>query len=389
MAAPRWAKSMSDFGLLTRRLVYLTEAQDKGFAEMSRAVGLDPARDFRNADLSGVDLRGQDLKGFNFGRSKMTGARIHGAAFRPALSKWQFLSADKNGRAVCLLVGVLLESVLGQLRQALEPGVLVPPEPNQALQRVGREREQHYGAGGTFLSDGRVAISRILSRSLRNSEAMLKHASTTILFFQPTTDFDFDTLGVLQQKLRRINRRHITFVFPAFMEGENGRRLFEVREKTAFVDRADTVIFRRVVTGRDQYEAQAENSRYLQHVVDWLALLDRARLAARSTGARTSRDAKGAEFISGVVRPSASILDALRDQIVPQQIGNLLPTAPRRHLYLSETVAASTDLAAVASMLGSEHRSVSISIFPDAIDIVNRYYLVTAPDGSAISSLTR
>lgn len=379
---------MSDFGLLTRRLTYLTEAQGKGFVEMSRELGLNPSRDFRNADLSGVDLRGQDLRGFDFTRSRMTRARIHGASFRPQLSKWQLLSADKSGRAACLFVGPMLEAALDPLRKALEPAVLAPLEPNQALQRVGREREQHYGAGGTFLSDGRVAISRILSRSLRNTETVLKQASTTVLFFQPSTDFDFDTLAVLHQKLRRVNRRHVTFVFPAFMDGDTGRRLFEVREKTAFLSPADTVVFQRAGKANDHGEAQSANSRYLQHVVDWLALLDRARPVLRAPYLKTSSGAGEPEFLSGVVRAGGSIINALRAQIGPPPEG-FLTSPQRRHLYVSQTTAVTLDLKAAAAFLGSARRPVSISVFSDTTGIVDRYYLVTADERSAIWTLTR
>jgi hypothetical protein len=380
---------MSDFALLTRRLTYLTEAQGKGFVEMSREVGLDPRRDFRGADLSGVDLRGQDLRGYDFTRAKMAGARIHGATFRPRLSKWQIRSADSKGRAACLFVGPMLETALDPLRQALEPAVLTPLAPNQALQRVGREREQHYGAGGTFLSDGRVAISRILSRPLRETEVVLRQASTAVLFFQPSTDFDFDTLAVLDQKLRRINRRHVTFVFPAFMEGDTGRRLFEVREKTAFLSPADTVVFQRAGGAKDIHEAQAANSRYLQHVVDWLALLDRARFVLRAPPLKVRADQSEPQFVSGVVRARGSMVSALRDQIGPQPTSGFIASPQRRHLYVSQTAAGTMDLKAVAAFLGTSVRPVSISVFPDAVGIVDRYYLITAGEHSAVWSLTQ
>ncbi len=380
---------MTDFALLTRRLTYLTEAEGKGFVEMSREIGLNPSRDFRGADLTGVDLRGQDLKGFDFSRAKMTRTRIHGAHFRPKLSHSQVRSADTTGRAACLFVGPMLESSLEPLRQALEPAVLAPLEPNQALQRVGREREQHYGAGGTFLSDGRVAISRILNRSLRNTETVLKHASAAVVFFQPSTDFDFDTLAVLDQRLRRINRRQVTFVFPAFMEGDTGRRLFQVREKTAFLRPADTVVFQRAGPANDGREAQATNSRYLQHVVDWLGLLDRASFVLRAPPLNIRATAEEPDFISGVVRAGGSIINALRDQIGVQPTSGFIASPQRRHLYVSQTAAASMDLKAVATFLGSARRPVSISVFPDAVGIVDRYYLVIAGEHSAIWTLTR
>lgn len=50
------------------------------FNDLVKVAGLDPARDFRFADLTGCDFRGCNLRGFDF-----TGARLHGARFDGAL----------------------------------------------------------------------------------------------------------------------------------------------------------------------------------------------------------------------------------------------------------------------------------------------------------------
>jgi hypothetical protein len=57
----------------------VARAHTEDFAELVRIAGLDPQRDLRFADWSGVDFRGADLRGFDF-----TGARLHGCDFTGA-----------------------------------------------------------------------------------------------------------------------------------------------------------------------------------------------------------------------------------------------------------------------------------------------------------------
>lgn len=71
--------------------VMRSEAQD--FATLTRVSGLDPWRDFRNADLSGADLRDTDLTGFDFTHARFRGARISGARFNDSVSAAQLNEA--------------------------------------------------------------------------------------------------------------------------------------------------------------------------------------------------------------------------------------------------------------------------------------------------------
>ncbi len=55
-------------------------AGDGSFQQLAKLAGLDPARDFQNADLRNVDLTDSDLRGFNFTSADLRGAmgiRVH------------------------------------------------------------------------------------------------------------------------------------------------------------------------------------------------------------------------------------------------------------------------------------------------------------------------
>jgi len=55
------------------------------FRALAEAAKLDPAQDFRGADLRGVDLRDEDLKGFDFSDADLTGADLRRAKVTGAI----------------------------------------------------------------------------------------------------------------------------------------------------------------------------------------------------------------------------------------------------------------------------------------------------------------
>jgi hypothetical protein len=72
-----------------RRIARLLAADTSDFNELVRVAELDPAKDFRHADLAGGSMVGADLRGFDFSFSDfrdvdVTGASIAGARFERA-----------------------------------------------------------------------------------------------------------------------------------------------------------------------------------------------------------------------------------------------------------------------------------------------------------------
>lgn len=85
------------------RLVGMASGRNPGFRELALAAGLDPATDFRGADLRDLDFRDDDLAGFSF-----RGADLTGCDFRRA-----------RGIAGDALDGALVHGAIG-LPEAIE-----------------------------------------------------------------------------------------------------------------------------------------------------------------------------------------------------------------------------------------------------------------------------
>jgi len=72
-----------------RRIARLLAAETADFNALVKVAELDPATDFRHADLAGTSMAGADLRGFDFSFSDfrnvdVTGASIAGARFERA-----------------------------------------------------------------------------------------------------------------------------------------------------------------------------------------------------------------------------------------------------------------------------------------------------------------
>lgn len=383
--APPYRTEAVNLATLTRGLRGVAEAEDLGFVDLVRRSGLNPGCDFRRANMAGADLRGQDLRGFDFRHARFDGARIHGALFQPPLTPVQKLVADRKGRGVAVFVGAQLEAAMDELRQALEPGIVAPAPLNSGLRRVGDEREQHYDADGLFVSDGQPTVSRVVGKPFRHAQEALQNAKVALILFQPTADFDFDTLAVVQRHIEREKRPHLTFVFPSFMEGDVGRRLFDVRIKAAFRRPQDAVVFERGSSRpAELHAAQDANNRSLQYLVDWLRILDDCRFIRRTARQKDRGEGGDPTFVCGHKEPRGSLINALRRHIDQRETVVWAGQNDRRHLFLPEQLAASTDLDAVARFLGAFSRPVSISVYPDTLGPPDRYIMVTAPESSTM-----
>jgi len=88
------------------------------FNDLVDVAGLDPARDFRFADLAGADFRGSNLRGFDF-----TGARLQGAQFQGAL-----IGPGPNVQGVKTSGAILRQVWLGELRYNTERDRHLPAE---------------------------------------------------------------------------------------------------------------------------------------------------------------------------------------------------------------------------------------------------------------------
>jgi hypothetical protein len=86
--------SLDDARSATKRL--LKSDRTSSFVELCRVSGLNPATDFRWADLRGVDLSNELLAGFDFRGADLRNANLHGAQFQPQ----QLEGADITGALI-------------------------------------------------------------------------------------------------------------------------------------------------------------------------------------------------------------------------------------------------------------------------------------------------
>ena len=89
--------------MLTERELEIIRALRSGgnltFSELAKVAGLDPATDFRRADLSDVDFQGSDLSGFDFTGALLKGARFEGARIASSTIFDEDTPADRLNRS--------------------------------------------------------------------------------------------------------------------------------------------------------------------------------------------------------------------------------------------------------------------------------------------------
>lgn len=61
---------------LLRGVRTILRARTKSFVALAKRAGLDPATDFRRADLRDVDFATDDIAGFDFSGADLRGARL-------------------------------------------------------------------------------------------------------------------------------------------------------------------------------------------------------------------------------------------------------------------------------------------------------------------------
>lgn len=198
------------------------------FAELVELAGLDPKRDFRNADLSGADLRGQDLSAFDLSYANLTGALIVGAKFGASVSRRQKRTAVETARAMVLLVGDHILEDEAYISQTLGLDIFMPTELNEAYRHSVRDSERRRRKTGNFVGDNSDLIRRRLHRAINTARSSVDGVS--IIVFEPTSDFDFDALGVTIRALERREQRPLVIFLPQKMcLEENGRRIVKAR----------------------------------------------------------------------------------------------------------------------------------------------------------------
>ena len=86
----------NSLGAIADRMARRVRDGDTSFKALVEIAGLDPAKDFVGADLTGVDFKNEDLSGFDFRRADLSYSDFSGANL-----------------AGCLLTGAVMVGTVG------------------------------------------------------------------------------------------------------------------------------------------------------------------------------------------------------------------------------------------------------------------------------------
>lgn len=205
---------------LTARVRALAASDSQSFSALSALAGLNPTRDFRFADLSGVDLRDEDLRAFDFTNASFRGAKVLGAQFNNTVRAHQLKEATASVRGLTLVIGEALLTELSRIHDVVSPHFDLPHGLATAIRQVDADRERRQQRSGAYIGDSSDLVRRRLSRPFREYLRTLPARAPALILFQPEGDFDFDTLNVVIANLRRSKREPFVFMFPQAMDRE-------------------------------------------------------------------------------------------------------------------------------------------------------------------------
>jgi hypothetical protein len=146
------------------------KAETNDFAELIKLAGLDPKKQLRLADWSGVSFAGCDLRGFDFTGARIDGARVDQAEISdtnlPAARDWK--THVKNWRRASVLLdddhrpvgAVFQDAPFGPEMVAPPAGKFVMGSPEDEPERHESEGPQHEVTFAHRFAVGRDAVTR-------------------------------------------------------------------------------------------------------------------------------------------------------------------------------------------------------------------------------------
>jgi len=379
--------------LLFARVRAISAAESDSFVELVKLSGLEPRRDFRNADLSRADLRGQDMRSFDLRGASLRGALIQGARFNNSVSRAQLKEAIAGVPAVLLPVGERLLKLREAVARHLGEKVLVPEAVVDSLSQLLDEPMRRQRRIGAYIGDSSDLVRRRLSGRFRDLSRTLKASGACFIVAEPQTDLDFDTLNVIQGYLRRDGVRTFSFVLPqAMMSDPALSALAQARlralPKGSWMNLNETRRGHKthLHAAPPQGLSLLENAR--EKVIAFVWVVANARpqwcVRARLKGVGVGE----AELFDGARRPRESIADAIIRELYDDS-PDAWGFAERQHVFVREDLY-STDLGSIiAAKLGGQRVTVEVSTFPHREGYAAEYYAVAGPAASDIWNALR
>ena len=370
----------------------LAATRTRRFTELVRLTPLDPARDFRFADLSGVDLRGEDLSSFDLSFATFDGARTIGAKFDSRrVSRRRLSRSNRTARAIVILVGEALLAEESYVDSELGLDAFMPKELNEAFRQAVRDTERRRQRTGIHFGDNSDLVRKRLPREMRRAREDVLDPS--IVLVEPGSDFDFDVLTATLATLERQRSRPVVMLLPRLMSNEpNGEAI--LRARTRALDSANTISIAGTSPGpvRDAARLVSYATADRAAALGFITALTSANVLSQQTFRqeykeevdrleldRASRQ-HGEDLGSAVQR-----LDAAR-----RLSANTARGARRRLVLIREDAFTSDDPSRIATSVRRDTSELQVATFPRRAEEQVELYSVAGPRRSHIwSSVAR
>lgn len=163
-----------------RRIARVVAAETLNFNELVRLAGLDPATDFRHADLAGTSMPGADLRGFDFSFSDfrnvdLTDASIAGARFERADLAGTDLTKARGVRDAALALAIIQDATFAPELVVIPAGNFLMGSPESEEGRDDDESPRHevrfaepfaLGAIRSRSKNMTTSVPRLVAKSL-------------------------------------------------------------------------------------------------------------------------------------------------------------------------------------------------------------------------------
>lgn len=376
------------------RVRSLAAADAQTFTALAAVAGLNPRRDFRHADLSGVDLRNEDLRDYDFTNASFRGARILGAQFNDTVKRSQLKDAAATVRGLTLLIGEPLLSDMSRIGDVVAPHFALPHTLITAIRQVDADRERRQRESGAYIGDSSDVVRRRLSGPFRTYLKTLPARAPALILFEPEGDFDFDTLNVVIANLRRAKREPFIFLFPQWMDREpSGSALVRARladlPEAIRMNMATSTSGRRIGFYKGASQSLSQLQRSKEKVLGFLSALSWSLLMTFPPPAPfvSGADADmGEVWLQDGVRMGRETLPEAIDRALAMDDGGY--RAERRVVFMRSDAFDRPDAEALARR-GRPGQRWDLASFPVRAGFEAQFYILSGPAHSSVWEVVR
>jgi hypothetical protein len=376
---------MQERDFSTRMQSVISSVSDR-FTQVVRASRLNPATDFRYADLSCADLRGEDLRQFDFSHASFRGALVAGAMFNDTVKKRHLADAEKSSRAVVALIGNRLAPLEDRSQAYLGQDIVVPKHFTSAARMVGADQDRRRIETGVHLGDSSDLARKRMARPFRLHEHTIVNSRGAVILFEPLDDIDFDTLSAVRTRFQRAEKPAMIFLLPELMEDGGARetilnaRLRQLPSE-ALIDMsvAASAFSAGISTGDDRVAHTRDRA------LGFLAMLPRTEaMISPPIPTGQAYDYAGSPWLlDGARRGRRGLYSAITSDLEEAEDQNRVGTTPdRRHVFIRRDLYDAVPAETLARTLTPRYGSCALAVFDPVKKSEVEYYVASGPSES-------